>query len=209
MSRKALLFLLATFAANTALAHEPITIFGIQFNQAIAVPECPWKEVRDSFSRDRKATKREYSNLYFSETLCYTQLSNIGQPPKDGNVGFIFPLSKEPSMGRLGGRLVNGRLVRMSIYTRGIGAQASDFETLTNKFGQPTTLKRPTVQNRMGASFDTIEAEWKLPGEVSVVYGSALTKIDEGIVIVSTPTGDAAEKSAQEEIKRKFGGTEL
>jgi hypothetical protein len=191
------------------MSQEPITLFGIPFNQPISVPECPWKDARDYMSRDRKATKREYNNTHFSDALCYTQHLNIGQPPADGKISFVFPLSKAPSMGRVSGRLVNGRLARVEIYTRGISAQASDFEMLTQKFGQPTTLRRPTVQNRMGASFDTIEAEWKLPDGSSVVYGSALTKIDDGIVIISTPAGDEAEKLAQEEFKRKFGGTEL
>ncbi len=203
----ALFFSVATI--SPAMSQEPITLFGIPFNQPMAVPECPWKDARDYMSRDRKATKREYNNIHFSDTLCYTQHLNIGQPPADGKVSFVFPLSKAPSMGRLSGRLVNGRLARVEIYTRGISSQTSDFETLTQKFGQPTTLRRPTVQNRMGASFGTIEAEWKLVDGTSVVYGSTLTKIDDGIVIISTPEGDAAEKVAQEEFKRKFGGTEL
>lgn len=210
MSHRAILALLFSVATiSPAMSQEPITLFGISFNQPIAVPECPWKDVRDYMSRDRKATKREYNNVHFSDTLCYTQYMNIGQPPTDGTVSFVFPLSKAPSMGRLSGRVVAGRLARVKIYTRGISTQTSDFEALTQKFGQPTTLRRPTVQNRMGASFDTIEAEWKLSDGVSVVYGSALTKIDDGIVVISTPEGDAAEALAQEEFKRKFGGTEL
>jgi hypothetical protein len=209
MTRKTFLALLAVLAVQPVMAQEPLTLFGIPFNQSLAIPECPWKDVRDYMSRDRKATKREYNNIHFSDTLCYTQHRNIGQPPTDGNVSFVFPLSKAPSMGRLNGRLVNGRLQRMAVYTHGISAQASDFEMLTQKFGQPTKLNRPAVQNRMGASFDTIEAEWALSDGISVLYGSALTKIDEGIVIVSTPEGDAAEQQAQEEFKRKFGGTEI
>lgn len=206
---RTVLLALALSAALPAVAQEPLTLFGIPFNQPLSMPECPWKDVRDYMSRDRKATKREYNNIHFSDALCYTQHRNIGQPPTDGNVSFVFPLSKAPSMGRLSGRLVQGRLQRMTVYTSGIDSQTSDFATLTQKFGEPTTLKRPSVQNRMGATFETIEAEWTLPGGVTVAFGSTLTKIDEGIVIITTPEGSTAEQQAQEELKRKFGGTEL
>lgn len=206
-----IMFVLLAFVvtAKPTFPQEPITIFGIPFNQQLTIPECPWKIVRDYMSTDKKATKREYNNIHFSEVLCYMQYSNIGNPLADDRVNFVFPLLKKPSMGRLGGRITNGRLARVEIYTRGISAQASDFEILTKKFGQPATLRRPSVQNRMGASFDTIEAEWSLPDGVFVVYGSALTQIDSGIAIISTPEGNAAEMHAQDELKRRFGGADL
>lgn len=196
-------------AASPAAAQAPLTLFGIPFNEPLNLPECPWRETRDYMSRDRKATKREYTNTTFSDSLCFTQYPNIGQPLADGTVSFIFPLREQPSMGRLGGRVVDGKLQRLNIHTRGIGSQTLDFQALTEKFGQPTTLNRPTVQNRMGADFETIEAEWKLDDGTTITYGSALTKIDEGIVIISTPDGDAAQRVADEEYRRKWGGRQL
>ena len=210
--RKAILTsLISTAIISPVMAQDGIALFGIPFNQPLSMQECPWKDVPDfaNLSRDRKATKRDYMSTRFSDTLCYTQLANIGEPPVDGSVGFVFPLAQAPSMGQISGRLVNGRLAVVNIYTRGIKAQTSDLEILTRKFGEPTLVRHPTVQNRMGASFNTTEAAWNLPGGLSVVYASTLTTLDSGIVIVSTPEGKEAVKREQEEIKRKFGGTEL
>src|SRR5690606_2015805 len=93
-------------ACTTGAAQEPLTLFGIPFNQPLTLPECPWKEVRDFTKADRRATRREYDNWTFSETLCFSQHPNIGQPVIDGSVSFIFPLNARPSMGGVGGRIV-------------------------------------------------------------------------------------------------------
>lgn len=216
MKQLSLVLLLLAFAPQPSSATEPFSVFGIPFGAPFEVPECPWRESRNYLSPDRTAKQREYTQTSYSGTdgPCFVQsLRNIGSPiPEGDNVSVLFPLKDSPSMSKRGHltlRIVGGKTDHMTFETRGITAQELDLESLQAKFGTPDTLNRPKAQNRMGATFETVEAVWSLAGDISVTYLSATDRIDEGVVVITTPDGTQAERRALDELKKALGGRSL
>lgn len=54
-------------------------------------------------------------------------------------------------------------------------------DALTKKYGQPSDIKTDTVQNRMGASFESQATTWSL-GDNSIFLNQRLLKIDEMVI---------------------------
>lgn len=200
-------------AAVGAKAQEPPMLFGIAFNQPLAMPECEWKtREKLRFSRkEPKTMENYYTSMWPKEGNCYKRpMNKVGstEPLNNETVSIEFPLSKQPTLGNyVAGHVVGGRLQRLWLTTGGISTQERDLQLLKEKFGQPATLLTPKQQNRMGATFDTIEAEWKLPGDITATYGSAVGKITEGTFIVATPAGQASYQQAMDAILNR--GTQL
>ncbi len=185
----------------------PITIFGISFDAAPVNPECPLSGSPGILGYP------DYKNPYFADgqVPCYVQIvRDAGKPLRDGSrINFVYPIGKDPELGRLSATISGGRLSYMQVDTRGIRTQSQDLSALTQKFGKPDYLAQPKVQNRMGASFETIEANWNLQSGVTVSYSSTTNSIDEGIVIIATQNGLAADRLRHETRMKELGGTTL
>ena len=80
-----------------------------------------------------------------------------------------------------------GALVGLDFWTHGVNTQQYDLQTLIEKYGQPSTRSGTSVQNRMGATFDSIVATWTLPDGLVVVFRGIGARLDEGMVQVSLP----------------------
>jgi len=73
-------------------------------------------------------------------------------------------------------------------------------ELLKSKYGPPTTEKIVTLQNRMGASFDSLQLIW-VGRNLTLEYHSRATKIDEGAVIITTKKYSESKKINTEPYK--------
>lgn len=211
MNKKPLLTaaIAALVASTSATAQEPLALFGIPFAAPLSIQECQTRMESDILSREKGATRLNYVHTS-PETACYTQaLKDIGKPLSDGEISIRFPITEQPLMGRVTGRVVGGNLEMVTIHTRGIRTQDMVFNDLVQKFGEPSTLSRPSMQNRMGATFQTIDAVWNLENGVQAVFVSTITSLDEGIVMIMTPTGKAAQAEARTQQARQLGGRKL
>jgi hypothetical protein len=202
--------LAVTFLAASQVAHaqEPLKVFGIGFNQPLNLPECETK-VRDKLRMSRSEPK--VKETYYTDIVtkgagpCYQQNSTMGTGKlSDGTVRVLFNYADKPSLAQdnaLYGFIVDGRMQRISVITRGFAFQDDDLAALTEKFGAPGIKEDVSQQNRMGANFKTIRAVWSLPDETSVVFLSAEYKINQGTIIVSNKAGDAAQKVQSDKLK--------
>lgn len=102
-------------------------------------------------------------------------------------------------------RFVDRKLVHATIYTRGIPHHEEVLAALTEKYGRPSGVTATTVQNRMGAKFESVEARWQI-GDMRVDYVSSAGRIDRGLIVVSTPEGAAAEQEARKRTDEMLGG---
>ena len=191
---------------TNAKAQEPLTVFGIGFDQPLKMAECEWK-TRDKLRISRSEPKSKenfYSGGWPKDGPCYERSPRkVGSAMAldDETVSIKFPLSQEPKLGHdLYARMVDGRIQRLWLTTFGVATQEQDLAMLEEKFGKPNKLLTPSEQNMMGAKFDTIQAEWKLPGNVTAAFGSVLGKLTEGTFILATPEGEANYRAAMESI---------
>lgn len=86
-----------------------------------------------------------------------------------------------------------GAIVGVDFYTHGVTTQEYDLDTLTKKYGPPTSRSTVPVQNKLGAKFDSIHATWALDG-LSVSFFGTWGTLDQGMVMVDLP--EAAELRA-------------
>lgn len=207
-----LLLMLMSFPA-AATAQQPLTVFGIPIDASLSVPECPWKMGHEFYDTKKDPLHPVYTATYSAPESgpCFLQITkDTGQPLHDGSkVSIIFPAGKDPTLGKPKITIAGGKVAYMEINTRGVNTQELDMMSLVEKFGSPTKQERPSVQNRMGATFETISATWSLPNSITVEYASALTTINEGIITISTPIGRDAEKQRVMERLKAIQGTGL
>lgn len=115
-------------------------------------------------------------------------------PPNEERIFITFALMEKPGISAestIIGTLVNGNLEAVSFDTGGIDAAERVLVDLTKKYGKPSELRRPIMQNRMGARFRSVNAVWRL-AQLQVIFYGAMNDIDSGKVYIQTPKGAAA-----------------
>lgn len=149
----------------------------------------------------------EYNPSNLTDQPCYERLTKnligTGAPLGTETVLIRWPLLKGPAISSnsaAGVLLLDGIVHSITINTRGLRTQATDFGTLTSKFGQPSVKEKEMQQNRMGAKYEVLSAGWTRPGSITVTYTGALTRIDSGLLEASTARGEEHRRKALESI---------
>lgn len=188
---------IAAVSATSAQADEPAetAIYGIAlFKPFTAMSECPFKQ------GNYAGAHRYYTGMFEQPNPCfqYRDLSLIGTPPTGTVKLYItYPMNKFPEMyDGMTVSLIDGIVQGFDLSTHGIDTQGHDYALLLRKFGKPLVKRTVTVQNRMGATFEVIEASWQRPNGVSVSFRGATDKLDDGELIVTTPQ-EAARQQAK------------
>lgn len=88
---------------------------------------------------------------------------------------------------------VNGKAERLAVFTRGAQAQEEVVRQLTTKFGKPSSQSVQPVQNKFGAKFQSVAAEWSKP-PYQVRFDGIVSEIDWGMLVIQSPAGAEAEK---------------
>lgn len=104
--------------------------------------------------------------------------------------------------------LRDARLVAFDFSTSGVQTQEADLRDLIAKYGEPTQKRVVEVGNRLGARFESIEATWLLDG-LTVVYASAVGRLDYGQVLISTPAADDLRKARSAELDKLLNPRKL
>ncbi|MNY43557.1 hypothetical protein D3C86_1785280 [compost metagenome] len=97
----------------------------------------------------------------------------------------------------------------MVVSTIGEPMQGKVLDDLTAKFGKPTSSLTVPFQNRMGASFQGIVANWDRGDALQVEFLGLANRIDEGQIVFGTKAGLAERSRRMNEATKKFGGRPL
>lgn len=188
MFMQAHLTALLTVAAGIASAQPPpMDIVDLRLGAPLSVPEC---------ASHRVGGMVIYSNLYpWSESgTCYQHdLSQGpgGAKPSDETVG-ILPQQPPHAINKIKAEIVAGKIEGVILLTTGYVDQQSLYDSLVEKYGKPTSTGHLSLQNRMGASFDSIDAIWQFP-DLKVTFSGMANKIDTGVIVARTGAGQAAD----------------
>lgn len=180
-------------AAGAATAET--SVYGVRlFKPFTAMPECPeWPQTAPGMPK-------MYASAADTPQPCFqhTDDSQMGQAPAGTEMLYIeFPLAKRPEMyNGLRISLIHGVVNGIYLVTLGIETQAHDYALLEGKFGPPVEKRTVTVQNKMGASFQVIEATWQRPEGVSLSFRGAGNSLDAGELNVTTPQERARKQAA-------------
>lgn len=92
--------------------------------------------------------------------------------------------------------LINGKVERITIFTKGVEFQASALADVIEKFGRPMKREVVEVQNAYSAKYQSIQAYWNAPG-YSVVFSGLGRQISSGFVEIRS---DKAKRSLADEV---------
>ena len=185
---------IAVASAASAQAGEPAetSFYGIALARPFTgMPECP----KDT----------NYDNMYVIQANypCYQhdKISRIGAGlGGDEDLTIMYPSGKYPEMyNGMYLHVVNGVVQGVKLITNGVASQTHDFALLVGKFGPPSSRRTIPMQNRMGATFDVIEASWQRPNGVSMTFKGVVNSLDTGQVNARTPQEVAREKAMLDE----------
>lgn len=171
----------APFAATTALSG--ISLYGIELGKALAIPEC------------------KSSLVSAGEGFCFkaeaNTVANLLPPAPHEMREFSIHFEKEhrPSISRFESfnvQVADGVVQEIGVLTNGLGSQAEALKQLTEKFGKPDRLDVVQVQNSFGAKFDAVHADWGTVGGNMVQLIGTLSKLDNGVIVATTPLAQKA-----------------
>lgn len=213
-------FVLAVFIASSvpSLAQDkPIPpLFGMTIMQPISVPEC---------ASDPKAVEKYRKAVVKYPTLglrfpyginrsgpCYKrrdQFAGTAELPANESLTIDFPMSALPEGAKwdsVYATIIDGKVQGIGFMTYGLSNQSVLLDQLRGKFGEPTTNKVVSKQNGYGAKFESIEAEWSLPGGAMLFFEGTGMRTDYGTVSLRTPT---AQQQYLDSMKKLTNGTPM
>jgi hypothetical protein len=104
----------------------------------------------------------------------------------------LFPFEEIPKWiytNRVQVLLVEGKVERIWIITRGVQNQREILQTLNGKFGKPVSLSTAPMRNGLGIQFDVINASWQT-GDIGVQFSGVVEGGDKGTVTISSSKGE-------------------
>jgi hypothetical protein len=175
-------------------------VFGLEIGADLSLPECQ----RTKLSRNRFI----YSGN--DRLWCYERLDKgkDGTPVVNETIEIKFPFGDRPEIVSglsLIGQILDGRLEGIGFNTLGVENAGEVLKKLTEKYGKPTVSQPVEVQNKMGARFTTVQADWNFSNLIVVFQGVA-SSLDSGLVTIDTPRCNAWR---QERLKQLTDGRPL
>ena len=194
----AALIMMTGYTASAAA----MTVFDLPLQQPFALSECPYTHI---------TKKAGYYNPPASG-VCYQStndaIAGTHAAITNDTVKIVWKTSpklvSDPFFAL--GTIIDGNLEGVSFNTMGVQAQERDMDLLTAKFGTPSKVLKPTMQNGYGVQYVALNAEWRLE-DIVVSYSSAMSSLTSGVVIVDTTKSAAARKATLERLTH--GGPSL
>jgi hypothetical protein len=167
---------MSILALAVAVALAAPSLIGIELGKPLNAPACPSDPIL-FFAPDRSTCQADTQG---SSTEFWMHLAN----------GHATYLGGEPLV-----TVRDNSVEEISVQTLGIYGQDEALAALEVKFGKPTSLARPVMQNGFGATYRTIRARWVRAAYV-VTYTSALD-VDHGEIHLMT-TAEASRRAADQ-----------
>jgi hypothetical protein len=197
-----MVFCLSAAFASQAMAQSNSTdssVFGIPLAVPITIPEC---------AKDKDRYEVLLKNVCYQRWTVYTygkKYDSKNPAPTLGNgesLMISFPYSEKPSIMKgfeMMATVLDGKIEGVGFNTYGISSDDEALEKLKAKYGEPKSLIKNKVQNRMGASYDAFVAFWEFP-DLYVTFESVATSLDSGLVNISTKKGKEYRDAALKEL---------
>ena len=158
--------------AMSASATEPVSMYGIVIGQPLTIARCVLNEVPVA----GPCWARAHENIAkFS-------------PPGMQSLTVQFPVLGRPRISKfdeLFVKTIDDVVEEVTLYTKGIDVADAALRQLVENFGQPTDQQFESVQNRFGAQYDYIRAEWRRTG-VTVVFEGVSGDLDSGVIYATS-----------------------
>lgn len=190
------IFVLSVLISGTAVAAEPITVFGLRMGAPLDIPECE---------------KQGYT--YKKPALGSCQGAFQGEEPKGGQetarkylVAFSEPQQPAIVAGNLMATTLDGKLVSIEFSTAGPVAAPFVMDALREKFGADSKSEKYRLTNRLGISTEHLSAEWSTK-YVTASYVELLPGARVGKVEIDSPAGLEYKRSTV--VHPKDQGTKL
>ncbi len=185
--------------ATPAHAEEPTTVFGIALGKPLELVDC---------------TSSIVGGMKLYDTLQRMQCREDARADRDRAEGVTwsriqFPANEAPLIAKwtyINAYIMADVVEGIEFPTAGLSSQELVLAQLSEKFGKPTTLTSVTKRNAMGARFEVLEAQWRLPTITISLYG-ALDTFDKGRVEICRPrlcTARAAADAARGATRTKL-----
>lgn len=183
------IFLLAILgvmqSANTAMSAD-MAVFGIDLGKPIQLSECE-SETKYGYTSYKSLVSKTCVQNKWYKYLGYEKEVRTATFTRDECPYFVMGC-------QITLLEIDDNLEGVEFSTHGLQDQEAVFSALTEKYGKPSHYNKSRVQNKMGASFDSILASWKRGGIFVTMYGTFL-RLDDGRVTIDTVKGDALRKS--------------
>jgi hypothetical protein len=165
------------------------SLYGIQLGEPLAVPEC---EMHQSIGGWRQVGA--------IRAQCFERGSNGAPgspPPSEGFVFVHWPALAGPQITkeRVSVSLLDGVVQRIEVFTSGEPVQELAMEQLHAKFGRPSNSSTVPMQNRLGARFEALSANWNLSDGVAVQFIGIGGILDRGSLVLATKAGREAHEA--------------
>lgn len=146
---------------------QAVSIYGIRVGEPLDLPECA----------------AEYADV-----MCFGRVQTpIGPNATLGPA--MFPAGVMPKILKtreVDLLVIDGVVHALTLHTTGIAGQAEALKLLGEKFGKPGSLQTKTMQNGFGATFEVVEAAWRI-GSVQLDLIGGDGRSDEGRITAYTP----------------------
>jgi len=185
--------------SNPLVPSPSLDILDFIFGQPITINECPSrmpikKLEYDLFPSNEKrpcwkhtlSSKAPTSSLSANEYVSIVVKAEIEYRLHINSIGI---------------KLIDGNIEEVTLYTDGHLFQEDIYNSLVEKYGQPTFREIEKNQNRMGANFNNITAVWRFV-DLSVTFSGIVGRIDSGMVIISSSKADRAREIENIEKKK-------
>lgn len=177
--------------ASVAVAAGP-SLFGIELGAKLEdIPKC---------------TRNDYGVIDDRpETLCLQAEAFPFRGQEAEAMGyetylFELPANKPSYLNVLEIYVLDGKVGSIVAKTGGIEDQEEAFKALRAKFGAPRKSNYTPVQNRMGAKFRRIQADWKAPNATLFFYGAYA--VDAGLIGLESNEFSARRAAAEKQRKK-------
>lgn len=174
--RKKFIAFLFVCLSPTSVHADGLTIFGIPLAREISLPEC---------------ARASYGYVIITSQVCIERLSphrEDGGPVVTETVFIHFPIDEVPVIVngiKMSGRIIDGKLEGIGFNTKGVEDANMVLAQLKEKFGDADSIRPRVVRNRLGASFDVFDAEWRKQ-DVDILFKGVSRSLDSGLVSIET-----------------------
>ena len=174
---------------------KDVTVLGITLGKSLreeGIPECKYKNplkydpTYKSYDYTDSDCYREGDPVVYGKTTCFTEVIRKLSFPVTIYVTFLGKCDRQSPVQEIQVTFNSDNYSNMMLL-------------MTDKFGFPTKKEKSSVQNRMGAKFEKLEAFWNVGG-CSIYLSNIGSKVNRGFLMITHP--DKVRQDAEESRKK-------
>lgn len=176
--------------------HKGPVVYGIPLGAPLALPEC-----------GKYAISRSTTYKIAVGSPCFQSFPVRPDPVSPADSGesvlIAFPPGAYPaeaSPGSISAIIRAGRLEGFVVSTQGYQAQDMILDSLTQKYGKPTTLNRLPLMGGGSTLAGGLAADWNLP-DLKIFFVGILGGATRGTLRIATPAGEEIHRQRLESLK--------